>query len=196
MVCGNLWRLKVTLTQWHSVTVKQSVLLFKFWFRHLPTHISCTSSRSEVWGCLTCMFKKDTKLTIHVCLSLCYFKITAESIRSNIITKLPQSGDLYGNITEFGVVEEHLSPQGESDLPPPQTKWYCNTVHQTKVFFNILLFNGLMSFYANIYEINMYLLLYFIFLNNSVGIYPTATQKSHKQHSNAIHVTSWWLMTS
>ncbi len=36
----------------------------------------------------------------------------------------------------------------------------------------------------------MYLLLYFICLNHSVGIHPTATQKSHEQHSNAIHVTS------
>ncbi len=31
------------------------------------------------------------------------------------ITKLPESGVLCGNITEFGVVEDHLSP-------PPQTK--------------------------------------------------------------------------
>ncbi len=38
----------------------------------------------------------------------------------NIITKLPESGDLYGNITEFGVVEDHLSLQGEGDLPPHQ----------------------------------------------------------------------------
>ncbi len=36
----------------------------------------------------------------------------------------------------------------------------------------------------------MYLLLYLIFFNNSVGIHPTATQKSHEQHSNAIHVMS------
>ncbi len=33
----------------------------------------------------------------------------------------------------------------------------------------------------------MYLLLYF-YLNQSVGIHPTETQKSHEQHSNAIHV--------
>ncbi len=47
--------------------------------------------------------------------------------------KQPESGDLCGNITEFGVAEEHLSLQGDSDLPPPQMKWYCHTVHQTKV---------------------------------------------------------------
>ncbi len=41
---------------------------------------------------------------------------------ANIITKVPESGDLCGNITEFGVREEHLSPQGEGDLPPPQMK--------------------------------------------------------------------------
>ncbi len=33
--------------------------------------------------------------------------------------KQPKSGDLYGNITEYGVAEEHLSPQREGDLPPP-----------------------------------------------------------------------------
>ncbi len=36
----------------------------------------------------------------------------------------------------------------------------------------------------------MYLLLYFIILNHSVGIHPTATQKSQEQHFNAIHVMS------
>ncbi len=36
----------------------------------------------------------------------------------------------------------------------------------------------------------MYLLLYFILLNHSVGTHPTATQKTHEQHSNAIHVMS------
>ncbi len=29
---------------------------------------------------------------------------------SNIITKLPESGVLCDNITEFGVAEDHLSP--------------------------------------------------------------------------------------
>ncbi len=47
-----------------------------------------------------------------------------------------------------------------------------------------------MSFQAKIYEINIYLLLYFFFFNHSVGIHPTATQKSQEQHSNVIHVTS------
>ncbi len=55
--------------------------------------------------------------------------------------------------------------------------------------FYILLFIGCKSFQAKIYEINIYLLLYFIFLNHSVRIHPTATQMSHEQHSNAIHVT-------
>ncbi len=49
------------------------------------------------------------------------------------ITKLLESGVLYGNITEFGVEEDHLSLQGEGDPPPPQTKRYCNTAYQTKV---------------------------------------------------------------
>ncbi len=47
----------------------------------------------------------------------------------NTITKLPESGVLCDNITEFGVAEDHLSPQGECHLPPPQTKWYCHTAH-------------------------------------------------------------------
>ncbi len=42
--------------------------------------------------------------------------------RCNIITKLPESGVLCDNITEFGVAEDHLSPQGECDLLPPLTK--------------------------------------------------------------------------
>ncbi len=44
------------------------------------------------------------------------------------ITKLPQSGVLCDNITEFGVAE---------DLLPPQTKWYCHTAHQTKVVLSL-----------------------------------------------------------
>ncbi len=40
----------------------------------------------------------------------------------DVITKLPESGVLCGNITEFGVAEDHLSQQGEEDPPPPQTK--------------------------------------------------------------------------
>ncbi len=59
--------------------------------------------------------------------------------------------------------------------------------------FYILLFNGFKSFQA---DINMYLLLYFIFVNHRVGIHPIATQNSHEQHSNAIYVMSWWLMIS
>ncbi len=42
------------------------------------------------------------------------------------ITKLPKSGDLCGNITEFGMAEDHLSP-----------RLFC---------FYILLFNGLCHF--------------------------------------------------
>ncbi len=38
------------------------------------------------------------------------------------ITKLPESGVLCDDITEFGVAEDHLSPQGEGDLRPCQTK--------------------------------------------------------------------------
>ncbi len=100
--------------------------------------------------------------------------------------KQPESGELCGNITEVGVVEGSPEPTGRrwsfghpkrSDIAIQYTRWrlFC---------FYILLFNGFKSFQAKIYQINMYLLLYFIFLNHSVGIHPTATQESHEQHSN------------
>ncbi len=112
--------------------------------------------------------------------------------------KQPESGDLCGNITEFGVAEGSPEPSGWSwsfrlpkrsdiDIQYTRRRLFC---------FYILLFNGFKSFQAKIYEINMYLLLYFIFLNHSVRIHPTATQKTREQHSNAIYVTSWWFMTS
>ncbi len=41
-------------------------------------------------------------------------------VRNEIIRKLPESG--VGNITEFREAEDHWSPQGEGDLPPPQMK--------------------------------------------------------------------------
>ncbi len=40
----------------------------------------------------------------------------------DIIIKPPDSGELCEEITEFVVAEDHLSPQDEGDLPPPQTK--------------------------------------------------------------------------
>ncbi len=39
-----------------------------------------------------------------------------------IIIKPPESGELCEEITEFAVAENHLSLQGEGDLPSPQTK--------------------------------------------------------------------------
>ncbi len=52
-----------------------------------------------------------------------------------------------------------------------------------------------MSLYAKMYEMNMYLLLSFIF-TISVGIHPTARQDSSKQHYSAIHVTHNNVITS
>ncbi len=43
-------------------------------------------------------------------------------IFSAIIAKLLDSGDLCGNITEFGMTEDHMSPHGKGDQPPPQAK--------------------------------------------------------------------------
>ncbi len=43
-----------------------------------------------------------------------FLACTPHTIQICIITKLPESGDLYGNITEFEVAE--------GDPPPPQMK--------------------------------------------------------------------------
>ncbi len=77
----------------------------------------------------------------------------------------PESGDLCGNITEFGVAEGSPEP----------TKWRWSFLHhkrsdiaiqisRKKLFcFYIVLFNDFISFSAKVYEINMYLLLYLSF---------------------------------
>ncbi len=118
----------------------------------------------------------------------------------HIKAKQPESGDLCGNITEFGVAKGSPEPTGQrwSFRHPKWSDIAIQYTRQRLFCFYILLFNGFKSFQAKIYEINMtlYLLLYFIFFNHSVGIHPTTKQKYHEQHSNAIHVTSWWLMTS
>ncbi len=38
------------------------------------------------------------------------------------ITKLPSSGVLCGNITEFGLADDYLHPVGSDDSPSPQTE--------------------------------------------------------------------------
>ncbi len=43
----------------------------------------------------------------------------------DIITKLPESGVLCDNITEFGVAEDHLSP------------WFCNGICNFSNIFSI-----------------------------------------------------------
>ncbi len=79
--------------------------------------------------------------------------------------KLPESGDLFGNITKFGVAEGSsescglrwsTATQTELILPyrSPDERLFC---------FYILLFNDFMLFPANIYEINMYLSKYLSF---------------------------------
>ncbi len=71
----------------------------------------------------------------------------------DIKEKQPESGHLCGNITEFGVAEGHPK---RSDIAIQYTRRRLFCCY-------ILLFNGLKSFQA---EINMYFLLYFIFLNH------------------------------
>ncbi len=122
----------------------------------------------------------------------CYWQLVSDHK-----AKQPESGNLCGNITEFGVAEgsPELAGWRWSFRQPKRSDIAIQYTRRRLFSFYILLFNGFKSFQAKTYEINMYLLLYFIFLNHSVGIHPTATQKSHEQHSNAIHVTSWRLMT-
>ncbi len=108
--------------------------------------------------------------------------------------KQPESGDLCDNITEFGVAE------GSPELAG--WRWsFCHTKQsgiaiqytRLKLFcFYILLFNGFKSFQATIYEINMYLLLYFIFFKSQCR----NTFYCNTKVTWATHVTSWWLMTS
>ncbi len=43
--------------------------------------------------------------------------------------KQAESSDLCDNITEFRIVEEHLSPQGDDDLPPPQSDILLHLLH-------------------------------------------------------------------
>ncbi len=98
------------------------------------------------------------------------------TVHGKIKAKQPESGDLCGNITEFGVAE------GDPSAPPPNQSDIALQYTRRRLFcFYILQFNGFKSFQAKIYEINMYLLLYFFFLSHSVGIHPTATQKSHEE---------------
>ncbi len=86
----------------------------------------------------------------------------------DIKAKQPESGDLCGNITEFGVAEWSPEPAGQwwSFHHP---KWSDIAIQYTRrrlFCFYILLFNGFKSFQAKIYEINMYLLLYFFFFQS------------------------------
>ncbi len=84
---------------------------------------------------------------------------------SDIKAKQPESGDLCGNIIEFGMAEGLPEPAGQrwSFCHPKRSDIAIQYTRQSLFCFYILLFNGFKSFQAKIYEINMYLLLYFIF---------------------------------
>ncbi len=79
--------------------------------------------------------------------------------------KQPESGDLCGDITEFGMAEGSPEPAGWrwSFRHPKRSDIAIQYTRRRLFCFYILLFSGFKSFQANIYEINMYLLLYFIF---------------------------------
>ncbi len=102
-----------------------------------------------------------------------------------IKAKQPESGDLCAISPSLGWRKNTLARRAKLICSHPKQSDIAIQYTRRRLFcFYILLFNGFKSFQA---EINMYLLLYFIILNHSVGIHPTATQKSHEQHSNAIH---------
>ncbi len=86
--------------------------------------------------------------------------------------------------------KDHLSLQGEGDPSATTNEVILPYSTQDEGCFVFISYCLMVLSHSKICEINMYLLLHFIFLNHSVGIHPTATQKSHEQHSNAIHVTS------
>ncbi len=72
-----------------------------------------------------------------------------------LITKLHESGDLCGNIIEFGVATVIHCQLKRSDIAIQHARWrwFC---------FYILLFNGYMSFQDKISKIRMYLFLYLL----------------------------------
>ncbi len=70
------------------------------------------------------VFRKDAEIR---CVKMAEAIISNPSSKSlyqlgYVIIKPPESGELCEEITEFVVVKEYQSPQGEGDLPPPQTK--------------------------------------------------------------------------
>ncbi len=48
------------------------------------------------------------------------------------------------NITEYGVIADHLHPVGSGDRQTPQTQRYFHTAHQTHVHVVLLKHFGLM----------------------------------------------------
>ncbi len=73
-----------------------------------------------------------------------------------IKAKQPESGDLCGNITEFGVAEGDPSATTNEVILPYESCFvfisYC-----------LMILYHFISFSAKVYEINMYLLLYLSF---------------------------------
>ncbi len=86
----------------------------------------------------------------------------------DIKAKQPESGDLCGNIIEFGVAEGSPEPTGRRwSFHHPKQSDIAIQISRRKLFcFYILLFNDFISFSAKVYEINIYLLLYLSFIIN------------------------------
>ncbi len=92
-------------------------------------------------------------------------RVSMLKIDKKTYTFIPESGDLCGNITEFGVAEGSPKPAwwrwsfrhakfSDIAIQFSRRKLFC---------FYILLFNDFISFSAKVYEINMCLLLYLSF---------------------------------
>ncbi len=107
------------------------------------------------------------------------------------ITKLPDSGVLYGINTEFKVAEDHLIC-----LHPRRSDIFIQHSRRRLFCLNIILFYGFMAFEAKLYEENIYLLIYYIF---QITLWENI-QLQHKCYQNNTIMQSIWrhneLMTS
>ncbi len=103
---------------WHSLGVDNDKP------RHgIVATLRC-KTRAQYHRVCKMVFRKDAEIR---CVKMAEAIISNPSSKSlyqqgYVIIKPPESGELCEEITEFVVVKESQSPQGEGNLPPPQTK--------------------------------------------------------------------------
>ncbi len=129
------------------------------WFIATPyptilQHCFCKSYSSSIDSSHPCFYKKN-QWVVHPCLEIqmnwvflwrdisglrrIHHKLVVVFMLYYFcfddIINLPESGVLCGNITEFGVVRDHLSLQGKDDLQPLKMKRFCYAVYQRSFVF-------------------------------------------------------------